>query len=74
MPIIRVEMLPGRSQETKAQLAAELTASAARCLGARPEHIYVIFSEVSGNDWAVGGGFLTAHAPAATDPHKGGEQ
>jgi 4-oxalocrotonate tautomerase len=58
MPIVRIEMLPGRSQETKQRLATEMTTLVARELGVDAAHIYVMFSEVAHNDWAVAGQFF----------------
>ncbi len=69
MPIVRIEMLPGRSQETKQRVAAEVTQVLARELGVAPAHIYVMFSEVPAADWAVGGGFLAA--PSSTNASGG---
>lgn len=64
MPIVRIEMLPGRSQETKAKIAQETTALLTRELGVEASHIYVMFDEVPGQNWAVAGQFLPS-APAA---------
>ena len=55
MPIIRVELLAGRSPEMKQALAADLTAVVTRHLGSAPAHIYVMFNEVAHHDWAVAG-------------------
>jgi len=60
MPIIRIEMLPGRSKDTKQRIAAEMTQVLVRELGAAPSHIYVMFNEVLAADWAVAGAFLDA--------------
>jgi len=58
MPIVRVEMLAGRSQETKQKIAEEITAALVRHAGAQPPHVYVIFDDVAPADWAVGGQFF----------------
>jgi 4-oxalocrotonate tautomerase family enzyme len=55
MPIVRVEMLAGRSPELKQRLAAEMTALVARLCNSDPSHIYVMFSDVAHGDWAVAG-------------------
>jgi 4-oxalocrotonate tautomerase len=73
MPIVRVEMLAGRSPELKQRLAAEMTALVARLCNSDPSHIYVMFSDVQPQDWAVagkvfappGGGAAGAGAAAA---------
>lgn len=59
MPIIRMEILKGRSQEVKKALAKEVTEVASRHLQSDPAHIYVIFEEVEPADWAVGGTFFS---------------
>lgn len=59
MPIVRVTMASGRSQEQKAALARDITESlAARC-DADPSHIYVLFEDVSPDEWTVGGETIT---------------
>lgn len=58
MPIVRVEMLAGRSQPTKQKIADEMTDVLVRNLGADPAHIYIMFADVAGSDWAVGSTFL----------------
>ena len=55
MPIARIEMLQGRSQDTKDRIAQEITALLARELQVDPQHVYVMFSEMAHNNWAVGG-------------------
>jgi 4-oxalocrotonate tautomerase len=72
MPIIRIEMLEGRSQEIKQKIAHEMTEVLVRNLGSDPAHIYVIFADVARSDWAVGGKFFDspppAQSPLAPDP------
>lgn len=71
MPIVRIEMLAGRSAELKQQLAAEMTALVARLCHSDPAHIYVIFSDVHHHDWAVAG---RAFAPPELNaPVEGGK-
>lgn len=55
MPIVRIDLLAGRSPAVKQGLAIELTALVARHLGTDPAHIYVMFNDVAHQDWAVGG-------------------
>ncbi|MDR2154213.1 MAG: tautomerase family protein [Burkholderiaceae bacterium] len=58
MPIVKIEMLPGRGQEAKQKVATEITNVLAREFEVDAAHIYVMFSEVAGGDWAVAGRFL----------------
>ena len=46
MPMVHVEMFPGRTREQKANAAREITAAIQRTLGARPEDTDIIFVEV----------------------------
>lgn len=64
MPIVRLEMLAGRSPELKQRLASEVTALVARLCQSDPEHVYVIFNDVQPQDWAVAGRLF---APPAAD-------
>lgn len=55
MPVIRVEMLKGRSEEQRIELAEVLTKEMARVVDCPVSHIQVIISEVERTHWAVGG-------------------
>lgn len=55
MPIVRVELLPGRTQDQKAQYAVEVTRLTAEILKCTPEAIDVIFTEIQPHDWAHAG-------------------
>ena len=55
MPIIRVEMFKGRSNESKKKIARELVDAFIRADGkGKPESFNVVFTEVHKSDWAVG--------------------
>lgn len=64
MPIVRIEMLAGRGPEIKQQLALEMTQTMARVCQCDPAHVYVMFSDVQHQDWAVAGQLFAA--PAAS--------
>lgn len=55
MPIVRIEMLAGRSAALKQHIATEVTALVARLCSSDPAHIWVIFNDVQHHDWAVAG-------------------
>ena len=55
MPIIRVELLTGRSVEQKRAFAAAVTREAAQILTCPPEAVDVVFRDVERHDWAVAG-------------------
>jgi 4-oxalocrotonate tautomerase len=58
MPIIRVEMVAGRSVEQKRELAEALTRETARIANTSPASIFVIFEDVAKEDWAIGGALI----------------
>jgi 4-oxalocrotonate tautomerase len=64
MPIVRIEMLPGRSQAAKERVAESITKLLVREFSTAEEHVYVMFAEVDRADWAVGGQFFDEnHVP-----------
>lgn len=62
MPIIRIEMWPGRTLSQKAELARVITEAVVTIAHTRPEDTIIIFSEVPKEHWAVGG-VLASQAP-----------
>ena len=55
MPIIRVEMFPGRTTDQKRDLARELTDGFVRACGGPGDRLYVVINEVERENWGVGG-------------------
>ncbi|MDM8000277.1 MAG: 2-hydroxymuconate tautomerase family protein [Dehalococcoidia bacterium] len=55
MPIVRVEMWPGRTHEQKAELARRITEAVVSVAKTTPEATIVIFEDVAKENWAVGG-------------------
>lgn len=55
MPIIRVELLEGRTVDEKAKLAAVLTDAYVDLFKIDPEGIHVIIDEKPLTNWALGG-------------------
>ncbi len=55
MPIIRVEMFPGRSREQKRLLVRELTDAFVRAAGGTPDSVTIILHDVEREDWGAGG-------------------
>ncbi|MCT9811237.1 tautomerase family protein [Acidovorax sp. Be4] len=58
MPVIRVELSAGRSQEQKQKVVTDVTRSLVAHCGCTPESVHVVFVDVQASDWAVGGAFL----------------
>ena len=55
MPIVRVEMWPGRTHAQKAELARLITDALVTVARTTPEATTVIFEDVPKDNWAVGG-------------------
>ena len=55
MPIIRVEMFSGRTDEQKRALVKELTEAFLRTAGSQPEHIHVVITDVDKTNWGFAG-------------------
>lgn len=55
MPVLRVEMLAGRSRDQKKEMAEVFTREMARIAKCAPEHVQIVFCDVAKADWAVGG-------------------
>jgi 4-oxalocrotonate tautomerase len=55
MPLIEVNMLQGRSDETKRKYASEMTRITCECLGVKPESVRIIFSEMPPENFAIAG-------------------
>ena len=66
MPLVTIEMLPGRSDETKARMAEAVTKAMNEIGGGSREHCWVIFRETTASNWSNGGEMLNSEAFAAT--------
>ena len=55
MPVIRVDMLEGRSVEQRRMLARELTDAFVRSCGGDPAAVRVLITEIPDGNWSVGG-------------------
>lgn len=62
MPIVRVEMWPGRTQGQKAELARVITEAMVTIAHTTPESTIVIFDDVAKENWAVAG-VLASQSP-----------
>ncbi len=54
MPIIRVEMLEGRSADQKRELVQRLTREMAAVTGCSVGSIYVVIEDVKKENWGIG--------------------
>ncbi len=55
MPMIKVELLKGRTVEQKGEFAEVITRETARILKCRPEVVDIVFQDVEPHDWANAG-------------------
>ncbi|MNH22486.1 2-hydroxymuconate tautomerase [compost metagenome] len=55
MPNIHVEMLSGRTQQQKSELARALTQEASRILECPEDFVQVIITEIERSNWSTGG-------------------
>ena len=60
MPIVRVEMLPGRTPQQKAELVRAMTDAMVNIAKASsPQAVHVIITETPPEHWAMGGELLS---------------
>lgn len=55
MPVVHVEMWPGRTYTQKQELAKAITEAVVRVTNTSPDATIVIFSDVPKENWAQGG-------------------
>ncbi len=55
MPIVRVEMFPGRTHAQKQELARAITEAVCNIAHTTPDQTLVVFEDVSRSDWAQAG-------------------
>jgi 4-oxalocrotonate tautomerase len=55
MPIVRIEMIEGRSDEMKLSLIREVTDAVTHSLNIDKEEVDIIITEVKKKEWAKGG-------------------
>jgi len=57
MPIVRIELSPGRTHDQKSKYVKEVTRLTSEVLKCAVETIDVVFVEIPPTDWAHGGKF-----------------
>ncbi len=55
MPIVRIEMWPGRTHSQKAELARAITEAMVTIAHTTPEATIIVFGDVAKEDWAQSG-------------------
>lgn len=65
MPIVRIEMWPGRTKAQKAELARVITDAMVTIAHTTPEAVIVVFEEVPKENWAQGGRLASEPPPSS---------
>jgi 4-oxalocrotonate tautomerase len=55
MPLIKVELYPGRTNQQKQDFAKAITESAVKILQTKENHVIVVFDENPKENWYMGG-------------------
>ncbi|PDS62447.1 4-oxalocrotonate tautomerase [Rhizobium anhuiense] len=55
MPILHLQMHPGRTNDQKRAFAREATKAAVETLACPPESLEILITEIAKDSWAVGG-------------------
>jgi 4-oxalocrotonate tautomerase len=55
MPIVRIEIWPGRTHAQKAELARVITEAMVTIAHTTPEATTIVFEDVAKENWATGG-------------------
>ena len=63
MPIIRVEMFPGRTPDQKRAIVKELTEAFVRTAGGNPASVHVVLTDVDKGNWGTGGALCSDKFP-----------
>ena len=70
LPYVKIEMLPGRTEDQKAAIAEAVTDAIVRFGNASPASVWVVFDDVPAQNWASGGELLSRKGK--TPPPPGG--
>lgn len=66
MPMIRVELFPGRTSTQKAAFAKAVTEAFVATCGGTPQSVQIVFQDVDRGDWAIGGTLASETATAGS--------
>jgi 4-oxalocrotonate tautomerase len=55
MPVVTIDLVAGRSEPTKAELARRVTDAVASVCGSPPEDVHVLVRDVPAEAWFVAG-------------------
>lgn len=71
MPIVRIEMWPGRGRDEKNALIRNVTDAVVNSIGCPDQAVEILLYEVDKSDWAVGGICHSDRLPLAPPPSSG---
>ncbi len=63
MPIIKIDMIQGKTQEQKKKIVQEITQTMVRVVGDKPEDVRIIITEHSMENLAAAGQLLSDNPP-----------
>ena len=69
MPIVRIELLQGRTPAVKNELISRVTDAVVTTLGVDQEQVRVLLYELPPEHWAVGGQTKAAQQSACSQQH-----
>ncbi|MEM4237831.1 MAG: 4-oxalocrotonate tautomerase family protein, partial [Candidatus Nitrosocaldaceae archaeon] len=55
MPLITISLWPGRTQEQKEALAKAITDAVNKVLGAKREHVIIVYQDTPRESWYIAG-------------------
>jgi len=55
MPVVRIEMLEGRTKEQKKRMMEGITKAVVEATGVEAEKVWIIVSDVARENWGSGG-------------------
>ena len=55
MPFVTIKILKGHSQERKDEISRRVTAAVSEVAKLSPDAVWVVFEDVTAEDWYVGG-------------------
>lgn len=55
MPIVKVTLFKGRTEEQKEKMVREITEALCRTINVKPEDVIVIIEEIDKRNYAIGG-------------------
>jgi len=55
MPMVRIEMMAGRTEEQKRDMVAQVTNVLVETIAAKPESVQIVIDEIQPTHWAVAG-------------------